>query len=761
MACDITLKSDSIGYLGSENWTRFQDVYIQSQNGERFGFNRCMLASVSPLCKELFLLLYECPLANLDETIYISSDYTSSELETLRNLLLLGVLPENSDQPSFQAIGLDLSNVAESFKQSRLKIVSTTLQQTTKPVQSIPSNKPGPWPPDSKLPDEKNAAKDKVTTVGKLEVKMDFEADQDIYPDENFDYNFDDTYAQESSTKDVSEEEEVPLKRAKKTKKKVGRPKAKQPVQNKSRKPVRYEEKMTPRQLLFYFPDISTGMRDFSLTYQCPKCCRGFSKPWDYRQHMHRHDLGSEDYSKAYFCDHCEAFATSTNLKLSDHIKQCPVKHQHDDTNSKFTYFCAVCPDGPHFNTSWLLLAHLKELHKELTFGAVTNPLLDKDGMCAACGTKFLNPDSVRKHMETEGPFHKEAKCNYPGCRVSFTSWSEHKDHLDTVHGGVWKFPCHHCGLNLFDTENEQRNHMTLCRIHRATCEVEKFDEKHVACTICHARVIATTGKTRNHLTDFHPELGKSCKICPSVPLFFTEKSLNVHMYTCHKNRHKCDQCDKDFPNLYRLRDHKLSHTAGRKIPCELCGACFMREGDLKKHLVGTHGGVNKERLRNETRTKICEICGKEVPWGQKYRYHMQYKHGTKNLECSEEGCGFKANNEMALESHMRSVHTFKVCHDCGKEVKQVHFKAHVLTHHSTEDQKPHQCTICQKGFVTKMTLKDHMNTHTGERPYQCKFCTKTSANNANCNKHMRESHPEEYRAYQAARKEKALLMKS
>ena len=148
--------------------------------------------------------------------------------------------------------------------------MSTTLQQTAKPIQSIPSNKPDPWPTDSKLLQAKNTGKDEVTT----EVKMDFEADQDIYPDENFDYNFDDTYAQESSTKDteyngeVSEEEEVPLKRAKKTKKKVGRPKAKQPVQNKSKKPVRYEEKMTPRQLLFYFPDISTGMRDFSLTYQ-------------------------------------------------------------------------------------------------------------------------------------------------------------------------------------------------------------------------------------------------------------------------------------------------------------------------------------------------------------------------------------------------------------------------------------------------------------------------------------------------------------
>ena len=77
---------------------------------------------------------------------------------------------------------------------------------------------------------------------------------------------------------------------------------------------------------------------------------------------------------------------------------------------------------------------------------------------------------------------------------------------------------------------------------------------------------------------------------------------------------------DLDFVFLKKIQEIVLVSNLTLQIPCELCGACFMREGDLKKHLVGTHGGVNKERLRNETRTKICEICGKEVPWGQKYR---------------------------------------------------------------------------------------------------------------------------------------------
>ena len=94
---------------------------------------------------------------------------------------------------------------------------------------------------------------------------------------------------------------------------------------------------MSAKELLFYFPDVATVPRDLSKTYQCPQCSRGFSKPVDYRQHIHRHELGY-DYSRAYFCDHCEQFETDTPLELSKHIRdECTANHQHDDASCSGT----------------------------------------------------------------------------------------------------------------------------------------------------------------------------------------------------------------------------------------------------------------------------------------------------------------------------------------------------------------------------------------------------------------------------------------
>ena len=86
----VTLRTDVVAYLFKENWTKYEDVFIYSRKGEKFGFNRLMLAAVSWVCKRLFAEVYECPLANLDEHIHISSNFTSKELSSLRNFLLNG-----------------------------------------------------------------------------------------------------------------------------------------------------------------------------------------------------------------------------------------------------------------------------------------------------------------------------------------------------------------------------------------------------------------------------------------------------------------------------------------------------------------------------------------------------------------------------------------------------------------------------------------------------------------------------------------------
>ena len=52
----------------------------------------------------------------------------------------------------------------------------------------------------------------------------------------------------------------------------------------------------------------------------------------------------------------------------------------------------------------------------------------------------------------------------------------------------------------------------------------------------------------------------------------------------------------------------------------------------------------------------------------------------------------------------------------------------HVLAQHGKNSDRKHQCTLCSKGFMTKPSLQDHMNIHTGARPYMCSFCSMTFA---------------------------------
>lgn len=57
--------------------------------------------------------------------------------------------------------------------------------------------------------------------------------------------------------------------------------------------------------------------------------------------------------------------------------------------------------------------------------------------------------------------------------------------------------------------------------------------------------------------------------------------------------------------------------------------------------------------------------------------------------------------------------------------IKLCTINSYLLLRHmkSHSEERPHKCSVCERGFKTIASLQNHVNMHNGVKPHVCKYC--------------------------------------
>lgn len=180
-----------------------------------------------------------------------------------------------------------------------------------------------------------------------------------------------------------------------------------------------------------------------------------------------------------------------------------------------------------------------------------------------------------------------------------------------------------------------------------------------------------------------------------------------------------------------------------------------------KEGMIATGGAEGGAISRS--RDYLCDICGKTYTQSSHLWQHLRFHQGVKPFKCTVEGCERRFTIRPDLNDHVRKFHTLErpyQCLVCGKRfLTGSVFYQHRLIHRG---ERRYECEVrrkgvegeigdvtncclsfqtCQKKFFRADALKNHNLIHTGEKPFKCHFCDKKFRQKGDCSKHMDARH--------------------
>lgn len=175
-------------------------------------------------------------------------------------------------------------------------------------------------------------------------------------------------------------------------------------------------------------------------------------------------------------------------------------------------------------------------------------------------------------------------------------------------------------------------------------------------------------------------------------------------------NTYSCDSCGKTYKTLANLKRHLDDTHSYKLFQCETCDKQFTAKGNILSH--------HKRRHQQSDTTYLCPHCGKKYLTESSMYSHVRYKHKQAGQLCKF--CNKRFKHNYALDRHMKKHDNKKdVCPRCCGLFKDV--KQHALSCKITKT-KAHKCGYCDKVFVEKRYLSDHIDKkHLKPKIHVCK----------------------------------------
>lgn len=207
-----------------------------------------------------------------------------------------------------------------------------------------------------------------------------------------------------------------------------------------------------------------------------------------------------------------------------------------------------------------------------------------------------------------------------------------------------------------------------------------------------------------------------------------------------------CHECGSTFKNKSHLRRHiqRKHRKEDYKLECDVCGAKFLLNYDLKRHMV----------KHSTARDFSCDQCEQKFKTSLSLKNHQKTLHESENKQLKSFSCHLCDRSyvhQRHLLYHLRK-HTGDSRHRCDICVPEKLFfysdavKWHRIRHH--DEPAPFSCTICDKKFIHEKSHTSHEKEHqpgTGSLSVTCPICNKSVSEKRHLKRHIRSHGGKEF----------------